>query len=103
VVDLLKSKQAGMPVPKGRAAAPPSNVINLMDALKRSISAEKEGVKEGAKAQKSKAKKADDLRKQPQFKFPIEGGGAKQAKPTPKQEPKPAAKPAPAARKRKSA
>src|SRR5262249_46364746 len=33
VVDLLKTKQAGRAVPKGRAAAPPSNVINLMDAL----------------------------------------------------------------------
>jgi len=103
VVDLLKSKQAGMPVPKGRAAEPPSNVINLMDALKRSISSEKESGKEGAKAQKGKAKKADDLRKQPQFKFPIEGGGAKQGKAAAKPAAKPAAKSAPAAKKRKSA
>ena len=48
-------------------------------------------VREGAaaKAQKTKAKKADDLRKQPQFKFPIEGGQAKQGKAKPA---KPAAK-----------
>ncbi|HEY5964500.1 MAG TPA: Ku protein, partial [Xanthobacteraceae bacterium] len=102
VVDLLKSKQAGRPVAKGRAAEPPSNVINLMDALKRSISSEKESGKETAKAQKTKARKADDLRKQPQFRFPIEGGQAKQGKAKP--EAKPAAKPAPAAKpKRKSA
>ena len=100
VVDLLKSKQAGRAVPKGRAAEPPSNVINLMDALKRSISSEKEAAKETAKTQKTKVKKADDLRKQPQFKFPIEGGQAKQGKAAAK----PAAKPAPAAKpKRKSA
>jgi DNA end-binding protein Ku len=103
VVDLLKSKQAGRAVPKGRAAAPPSNVINLMDALKRSISSEKEAAKDTAKAQKSKTKKADDLRKQPQFKFPIEGGGpAKQGKAAAKAGAQ--AKPAPAAKsKRKSA
>ena len=75
---------------KGRAAEPPSNVINLMDALKRSISSEKEAGKETAKTQKTKAKKADDLRKQPQFKFPIEGGQTRQGKAKP--EAKPAAK-----------
>ncbi len=98
VVDLLKSKQAGRAVPKGRAAEQPSNVINLMEALKRSISTEK-GT---AKSQKTKAKKADDLRKQPQFKFPIEGGQAKQGKPAAKSAAQP--KSAPAAKsKRKSA
>jgi DNA end-binding protein Ku len=77
VVDMLKHKQAGVPQPKQKAAAPASNVVNLMDALKRSIAAEK-----GAKApagKKSKGKQ-DDLRRQPQFKFPIEGGKAKQPK-----------------------
>jgi DNA end-binding protein Ku len=76
VVDLLKSKQAGRAVPKTRAAEPPSNVVNLMEALKRSISSEKGA----AKSQKTSAKKADDLRKQPQFKLPIEGGQKKQGK-----------------------
>jgi len=77
VVDMLKHKQAGVPQPKQKAAASASNVVNLMDALKRSIAAEK-----GAKApagKKSKGKQ-DDLRRQPQFKFPIEGGKAKQPK-----------------------
>ncbi len=47
-----------------------------MDALKKSVAADK-----GAdKANKAKSKKSDDLRKQPQFKFPIEGGKAKQPK-----------------------
>jgi DNA end-binding protein Ku len=37
VVAMLKEKQAGLPVRRDHAAVPPPNVINLMDALKRSI------------------------------------------------------------------
>jgi DNA end-binding protein Ku len=100
VVDLLKSKQAGRAVSRTRAAEPPTNVINLMDALKRSISSEKGS----AKAQKTKTRKADDLRKQPQFTFPIEGGKAKQGKSAAKPAAKPVDKPVSAAKpKRKSA
>jgi DNA end-binding protein Ku len=36
---LIKAKQAGKPIPK-LAEAKPSNVVNLMDALKRSVKAE---------------------------------------------------------------
>ncbi len=80
VVEMLKHKQAGAPVSKQKAAAPASNVVNLMDALKRSIAAEK-GAGKAAPAKKGKSKaKPDDLRRQPQFKFPIEGGKAKQPK-----------------------
>jgi DNA end-binding protein Ku len=100
VVDLLKSKQAGRAVSRTRAAEPPTNVINLMDALKRSISSEKES----AKGQKGKSKKAGDLRTQPQFTFPIEGGKAKQGKAAAKPVAKPAAKSVAGAKpKRKSA
>lgn len=45
--DLLKSKQAGRPV-KAVKHAPPSNVVNLMDALRRSISAEKSPARAGS-------------------------------------------------------
>ena len=80
VVDMLKQKQAGTPVSKQKAAAPASNVVNLMDALRRSVAAEK-GSGKAAPAKKAKGKaKPDDLRRQPQFKFPIEGGKAKQPK-----------------------
>jgi DNA end-binding protein Ku len=41
VVEMLKKKQTGMPMPTERPAAAPVNVINLMDALKRSIDTEK--------------------------------------------------------------
>jgi DNA end-binding protein Ku len=37
VVAMLKKKQAGMPLPTERPSAPPQNVVNLMDALRRSI------------------------------------------------------------------
>jgi DNA end-binding protein Ku len=81
VVELLKHKQAGTPVPKQKAAAPASNVVNLMDALRKSIAAEKGAAASGSARSKAKGKaKQDDLRRQPQFKFPIEGGRARQPK-----------------------
>jgi DNA end-binding protein Ku len=80
VVEMLKHKQAGAPVSKQKAAAPASNVVNLMDALKRSVAAEKGSAKSTpTKKGKSKAK-PEDLRRQPQFKFPIEGGKGTQPK-----------------------
>ena len=39
VLDLIKSKQVGEPLPVP-TVAPPSTVVNLMDALRRSIAAE---------------------------------------------------------------
>jgi DNA end-binding protein Ku len=41
VVDMLKKKQAGIPPPRERSVARPQNVVNLMDALRRSIAQEK--------------------------------------------------------------
>ena len=41
VVEMLKKKQAGMPVSREHAAPRPQNVVNLMDALRRSIAEEK--------------------------------------------------------------
>jgi DNA end-binding protein Ku len=41
VVEMLKQKQAGMPLKKEAPVAAPSTVVNLMDALRRSIKAEK--------------------------------------------------------------
>src|SRR5262249_27472360 len=41
VVEMLKRKQAGMPIERQPETAPPGNVVNLMDALRRSIAAEK--------------------------------------------------------------
>jgi len=40
VVEMLKEKQAGIKPPKGKPVERPRNVVNLFDALKRSVSAE---------------------------------------------------------------
>ena len=41
VIDLLKTKEAGLPPPAEKPEPRPHNVINIMDALRRSIEAEK--------------------------------------------------------------
>ena len=82
VLELLKQKQAGMPTPKPRPAEHAPNVINLMDALRRSLSEKepapaKAGKAAAPKGRKAKSPKPEDLRAAPQFKFPISGGKAK--------------------------
>ena len=37
MIELIRSKQAGLPAPKDKPTSRPANVVNLMDALKRSI------------------------------------------------------------------
>ena len=49
LIELLKSKQAGLPAPKETAKKPTARVINLMDALRRSVATEKSS---GAKTAK---------------------------------------------------
>jgi DNA end-binding protein Ku len=49
VVEMLRKKQAGISIPKGRAAEPARNVVNLIDALKRSIAAEKKAAPKSKK------------------------------------------------------
>jgi DNA end-binding protein Ku len=39
MIELIRSKHAGLPAPKEKAAARPANVVNLMDALRKSIEA----------------------------------------------------------------
>ena len=49
MIELIRSKQAGLPTPKEKPAARPANVVNLMDALRRSIE------EKGSKAKPAKA------------------------------------------------
>jgi DNA end-binding protein Ku len=72
VVEMLKRKQAGVPAPKERASAPSPNVINLMDALRRSIDAER---KPGPRP---KAKKSAEGQRE--MLLPIAGGGKERSK-----------------------
>jgi DNA end-binding protein Ku len=55
---LIKAKQAGRPPPQP-SAPPPSNVINLMEALRRSVHAERSG----GKASRAHARRAPAARK----------------------------------------
>jgi len=49
LIELLRQKQAGRPVEAMRETQRPSNVVNLMDALKRSLAAERPQEQEAAK------------------------------------------------------
>jgi DNA end-binding protein Ku len=41
VVEMLRKKQTGIPATREQPSAPPQNVVNLMDALRRSLDEEK--------------------------------------------------------------
>jgi len=70
VVEMLKEKQAGIVVPRQQPAARPQNVVNLMDALRRSIDSEKKA----EPAPKKGRKRADGQR---EMLLPIAGNGKK--------------------------
>jgi DNA end-binding protein Ku len=55
VVAMLKQKQAGLPAQREKRSAPAANVINLMDALKRSVSGERVTTPAGAIKGKKRA------------------------------------------------
>ena len=52
MIALIRSKQEGLPAPKEKASARPANVVNLMDALRKSI--EQKGGKEKPEKEPSK-------------------------------------------------
>jgi DNA end-binding protein Ku len=65
MIELIRSKQAGLPALKEKAASRPANIVNLMGALRRSIDGggEKSGAWASSKkvleaAPKKQAKKA---------------------------------------------
>jgi DNA end-binding protein Ku len=62
VVEMLKRKQAGLPPEAQPEAAPPTNVVNLMDALRRSIDAEKPAAARGKAADRKKPAKEAERR-----------------------------------------
>jgi DNA end-binding protein Ku len=69
---MLKKKQAGMTVPKGKASEQPRNVINLMDALRKSVASDKI-----SRPQAKKGKKRIDGQRE--MLLPIPGKKAKEA------------------------
>jgi len=72
VVEMLKKKQAGVTVPKGKTNEQPRNVINLMDALRRSVASDK-----ATRPQAKKGKKR--IEGQREMLLPIPGKRAKEA------------------------
>jgi DNA end-binding protein Ku len=77
VVDMLKKKQAGIPATREHAAPRPQNVVNLVDALRRSIEQEKRAPVRSKKERKRIEGQAEML-------LPIPGkkGEEKAARPT---------------------
>ena len=80
VVEMLKKKQAGMPVSREHAAPRPQNVVNLMDALRRSIAQEK-----AASAPPKKGRKR--IEGQGEMLLPIPGKKGKEAAAKPAERP----------------
>ena len=72
VLKMLKNKQAGLPVSREPAAQRPQNVVNLMDALRRSIAEEK-----AASTPPKKGRKR--IEGQSEMLLPIAGKKGKQA------------------------
>jgi len=60
MIELIRSKQEGLPAPKEKPAARPANVVNLMDALRRSVEGE---TGKGKPAKAGPAKKAEPAAK----------------------------------------
>ena len=75
--ELVAKKQKGAVIHAEAPAKAGTNVVNLMDALRKSLADGKAATAKKAPAGKAKP---DDLRRQPQFRFAIEGGKAGQRK-----------------------
>jgi DNA end-binding protein Ku len=68
VLEMLKKKQAGVATPKGKAVEQSPNVINLMDALKKSLAADK-----GARPQAQPKRGKKRIEGQREMLLPISG------------------------------
>jgi DNA end-binding protein Ku len=91
LVDLINKKRSGIRLPPKAAPKTGGNVINLMDALKRSLASEKQS----APAAKAKGKKAAKAASgQREMLLPISGSGKRAAKEEPKKAEKPVRAPA---------
>src|ERR1700680_919696 len=89
LIDLINRKRSGVRMPAKAGPKSSGNVINLMDALKRSLASEKQSPAP-AKAKKPKKR----IEGQREMLLPITGAGKRSAKEEPKvQEPKKTEKP----------
>jgi len=86
LIDLINKKRAGIRITAKAPAKTGDNVINLMDALKRSLASEKQS----APAAKAKGKKQKRMEGQREMLLPITGNGKRAAKEEAKKPAKPA-------------
>ena len=86
LIDLINKKRAGIRITAKAPAKTGDNVINLMDALKRSLASEKQS----APAAKAKGKKQKRIEGQREMLLPISGNGKRVAKEEAKKPAKPA-------------
>jgi len=95
LIDLINQKRNGLGTTAKAAPKSGGNVINLMDALKRSLAGEKQASPAAAKGQekaqeKAKGKKPKKrIEGQREMLLPISGGGKRAAKEAPKKAEKP--------------
>ena len=96
LIDLINQKRNGIKTTTKSAPATGGNVINLMDALKRSLAGEKQSAPAAAKAtEKAKGKKPRKAAAgQREMLLPISGSGKRAAKQEPKKAEKPVRAPA---------
>jgi DNA end-binding protein Ku len=62
LIELIRAKKAGRKAPKAKAAARPSNVVNLFDALKKSLAADNDEKAPAVKAARASKKKAPEVK-----------------------------------------
>lgn len=80
LIDLINKKRSGMPIAAKSTPKSSGNVINLMDALKKSIANEKDTAPAAKVAKETKAKKAKKrVEGQREMLLPISGKGGKDA------------------------
>ncbi|WOH48686.1 Ku protein [Bradyrhizobium sp. sBnM-33] len=97
LIDLINQKRNGLTTKTKAAPKTTGNVINLMDALKRSLASEKEAAPARAQEKAQEKSKGKKPRKaaagQREMLLPISGNGKRAAKEAPKEAPKKAEKP----------
>src|SRR6187401_1261718 len=93
LIDLINQKRNGLKTPTKAAPKTGGNVINLMDALKRSLANEKQAAPAAAKESAKGKKPRKAASGQREMLLPISGSGKRAAKETVKEAPKKAAKP----------
>jgi DNA end-binding protein Ku len=97
LIELINQKRNGLGTTAKAAPKTTGNVINLMDALKRSLASEKQAAPAAKVQEKAAEKKGKKPKKaaagQREMLLPIAGGGKRAAKETAKEAPKKAEKP----------